>query len=69
VLAVPLTCAATEYNDAANGNWSNTNTWSPNSGYPGAGDTAIIDSHEVTADIVIDEEIALVTVVTNGSSP
>jgi fibronectin-binding autotransporter adhesin len=50
---------ATDYNDAASGNWNATSTWNPSTGYPGSSDTAVIDSHTVTANLSL----------TNGTAP
>ena len=37
---------ATAFNDAANGDWNSSATWSP-AGVPGAGDSVTIDSNTV----------------------
>lgn len=59
-LAVGLApwAGAAEYNDVASGNWNSTNTWSPNTGYPASGDTAVIDSHTVTANVSLTNSTA-----------
>lgn len=38
------------YSSAASGNWTSTATWTPNTGYPVAGDTVTIAAHTVTVD-------------------
>ena len=38
---------ATAFNDAADGDWQNSSTWSP-TGVPGNGDSVTVDSHTVT---------------------
>jgi hypothetical protein len=64
-----LRVQATDYNDAASGNWNSTNTWSPNSGYPTSNDTATIDSQTVTANISLTNSTApaSITVSTGGT--
>ncbi len=54
--AVPA--AADTFNDILDAGWEVEGTWDV-SGYPGAGDTAILDSNEVTAGVVIDPGVAV----------
>ena len=70
ITAMAAAAHAVPYNDAATGNWSAAATWG-GGGTPGAGDTAVIDSHTVTADVKIAPTITLVditkTATTNGT--
>ena len=45
MLLAPLTAAAQTYTwNAASGNWTDTTKWLPDTGFPGAGDTAVINN-------------------------
>ena len=70
VLSLVGVAWAGSYDDAIDGNWNADlqDTWAAGIGiFPGAGDTAIIDSNIVTANVDIDTRITLIDVQAGGN--
>ncbi|KKL28550.1 hypothetical protein LCGC14_2374020 [marine sediment metagenome] len=67
VCAVPAAVLADDYTAAVGGNWDVSTNWDPSTGFPGSGDTALIDAARMLANIDIDTGITLITVDPGGN--
>ena len=70
-LSLLFVCASTAivvaYDDVTPGDWDAAGTWDAGAGFPGSGDTAIIDTGVVTANVKIDPGVTLIDLRTGGT--